>query len=817
MKISPELKIDAHVVKQLGDELITDHEQAILELIKNSFDADADYCSVEIDTLYEEEVNGEVLSGRIVFTDNGDGMTSKNIEDGWLTISFSQKRSKKENSETTVKGRNYQGDKGLGRLSSMRLGRLLRIETYNESEGVPIFVELDWHKFSEGKTLDSVPVKIETGDGIRSTKGTVLEIIGLTDIERWRSSESPTRLQAQLSRLISPWGHLKEFAVAVSIDDEPVEVEDLPPKLHKLSMSEFAIRFDGETLRMSGSVRLAFYRGQQGDQVEGFEQFIKPDNGKSFFESLKRNKKIQSQYDSVSLSSEKDWFLSFERNIDWKDLVGSNSLVSIPGPFEAMWHYIFIKGPALRELEAFYDEKLSNLASTLKPFSGIRLYRDGFSIGNFQGDWVGLSSDQTSGMGFYSLRPENTYGYIYFDGYETRDLKETSDRQGLIENSVYFGFMRLVREVINFSNTFLNTSRRAAADFINESRITDVSGDEPFHAPQAVEKLASIGSVKTSQEKAIKEFSKSFGSSLDSASKKMEEASSDILVDEKVRGFLASVDNDLRKIKEEYASFERMFSSRLSELDELYSSALIISNELETLKSNVDNYYDLAAVGLSASSLAHDINSQIDVVFNRCRYLVSELKKIDPKTSFKLVKAVEHVRTTTRTIAKDISLLNPMLKGRREKLEELSVAENLEEYFDFVRDSLEAKGISLNFIINIHSKAYFNPGKLFQIIDNLVRNSEYWLLHYRDILSELKISVQIVDKGFLYWDSGKGIRPGISEFIFEPFVSDKKDEKSGLGLFIAKSLLKERGGDILLLPDKNEFGRPYIFNVVFGD
>jgi hypothetical protein len=45
-----ELRIDTRVVRQLGAELITDPEQALLELVKNSYDADADRCRVKIDT-----------------------------------------------------------------------------------------------------------------------------------------------------------------------------------------------------------------------------------------------------------------------------------------------------------------------------------------------------------------------------------------------------------------------------------------------------------------------------------------------------------------------------------------------------------------------------------------------------------------------------------------------------------------------------------------------------------------------------------------------------------------------------------------------
>ena len=42
--------ITPHIVKQLGEQLVSDEITALLELIKNSFDADATYVSIEINS-----------------------------------------------------------------------------------------------------------------------------------------------------------------------------------------------------------------------------------------------------------------------------------------------------------------------------------------------------------------------------------------------------------------------------------------------------------------------------------------------------------------------------------------------------------------------------------------------------------------------------------------------------------------------------------------------------------------------------------------------------------------------------------------------
>jgi hypothetical protein len=47
---APQLKVGAHVLVQLGSELVTDVEQAILECVKNAYDADSPGCLIDIDT-----------------------------------------------------------------------------------------------------------------------------------------------------------------------------------------------------------------------------------------------------------------------------------------------------------------------------------------------------------------------------------------------------------------------------------------------------------------------------------------------------------------------------------------------------------------------------------------------------------------------------------------------------------------------------------------------------------------------------------------------------------------------------------------------
>src|SRR5688572_15047126 len=111
----PHLEIDSHVVIQLGAELVTDSEQALLELVKNAYDGDATRCTIVIepDWLPDEDhpwrkhlqSRKEVPApiGRIVVEDNGDGITENAVRNGWLLISASLKRATGEYKTKTAR------------------------------------------------------------------------------------------------------------------------------------------------------------------------------------------------------------------------------------------------------------------------------------------------------------------------------------------------------------------------------------------------------------------------------------------------------------------------------------------------------------------------------------------------------------------------------------------------------------------------------------------------------------------------------------------------------------------------------------------
>lgn len=137
----------------LGSELITDDEVTIFELVKNSFDAEA----TQVDLYFGRN--------RIVIADNGIGMSFDDIENKWLFVAYSSKRLSNRSGDFRdgiAERRNYAGSKGIGRFSSDRLGRIVKLQTRTKSEHPKWVhsVDVDWSLFDvdHHKRFDSVGV-----------------------------------------------------------------------------------------------------------------------------------------------------------------------------------------------------------------------------------------------------------------------------------------------------------------------------------------------------------------------------------------------------------------------------------------------------------------------------------------------------------------------------------------------------------------------------------------------------------------------------------------------------------------------------------
>lgn len=205
----------------LGRELITDDEVAIFELVKNSFDAGA----TRVDIYFDTE--------QIVISDNGVGMTLDEINKKWLRVGYSEKREQNRPSDfrdMAEKRRHFAGSKGVGRLSSDRLGRWLTLQTRSKAEGVgPIHcVKIDWELFDKDhlKRFEDIPLEspqkateFKLPKGLQKNRnGTVITI---EQPRKTWDRKSLLELKSALAKLINPFGSSADkFEINIVAPDE---------------------------------------------------------------------------------------------------------------------------------------------------------------------------------------------------------------------------------------------------------------------------------------------------------------------------------------------------------------------------------------------------------------------------------------------------------------------------------------------------------------------------------------------------------------------------------------------------------------------
>ena len=142
-------KVSARTARLIGRENVSNAESALIELVKNSYDADAENCILFFDK-----------NSNIFVLDDGEGMTSTIIENHWMTIGTGHK----EKNYSTLKGRIRSGEKGIGRFALDRLGNKCKLWT-NPKKGKNSYIwEVDWADFEKPnlQTVDKIKAKLDT-------------------------------------------------------------------------------------------------------------------------------------------------------------------------------------------------------------------------------------------------------------------------------------------------------------------------------------------------------------------------------------------------------------------------------------------------------------------------------------------------------------------------------------------------------------------------------------------------------------------------------------------------------------------------------
>src|SRR6266403_4796195 len=218
----PHFRVSPHILQPLGLEQLQDPGLAVLELIKNSCDADAPDVTVVVS-------DGGATSS-ITVEDSGIGMSRPDFENHWLVLGDTHKRQ----NPITDKGRPVIGEKGLGRLACFALGSHLRITSKREGHEAFSGV-VDWNAILEAASLDAVTVPITAANrGVGTT-------VAVQQLNRnWR--EQDTELLVRHVEFLAIPPAKDKFVVHLRINGKSQTIQTRPDVLEQLTEAELEVK-----------------------------------------------------------------------------------------------------------------------------------------------------------------------------------------------------------------------------------------------------------------------------------------------------------------------------------------------------------------------------------------------------------------------------------------------------------------------------------------------------------------------------------------------------------------------------------------------
>lgn len=802
-------KVSARTARLIGRENVANAEGALIELVKNSYDADAKTCIVFFDNKYNsvpslldkiefKELNNEISNSRLIsycyyltssnnyvlkddidestryklfaffkskckiyIVDNGDGMTDRIIKNQWMTIGTDDKYY----NIYTKTGRVKSGAKGIGRFALDRLGEVCEMHTVPRGKTIGYKWSVNWGDFEKrGAVLGDV--KAEFSNITKSEFQNNILNIG----ENFQKFENVLNNDnynngtvIKISNLRDDWNDnivekvYSNLEILIPPKEEKPFTIDIktslfPNKYGEVKSSicddyDYKLKAD---VKEDGAVEITVYRNELDlNRIIDLGLF-KIEKMKTFPYDLKTFRK-RKYYILKTINEMLPGIDEDQQNIIFKNI----------GKFDFTF-YFMKRGQGPEEKKYPYKNiNIRDRVNWLDKFGGIKLFRDNFRVrpyGEVESssfDWLGLgeraAKSPTVTKKGYKVRPTQVSGVINISRITNINFEDTSSREGLQENRTFYFFRELLQNIIAVFEKDRNEIMRSVKeriDIIYKKEKTKSEADE------IVDKYKSDDhSDKSDSEKSI----------LASAIQTYKEELEDLRDEQKLLRILAS-------------------------------TGLIITSfahELNILRTNIiprtDNLGDVLK-----DLINHKMLQKIPEEDNPF-IILKDLRKEDERLKHWLDFSIAAVRKDKRTRKKTnlIEYITEFQKSWSRVLNERSIRLNVDE--NNIKDipirafEIDLDGILNNLLVNsfeaFKRKGFTGPRNVnitFELDDNNI------------IL--------------LYMDSGPGLVRDIKDpyIIFEPFFTTKRDRYgnkigTGLGMWIVKSAIDDYNGIIELL------------------
>ncbi|MEE2025359.1 sensor histidine kinase [Alkalimonas mucilaginosa] len=465
-------RISARTVLELGSELISSDIIAFYELIKNAIDAGSksgatirfnivlrknaflsfrekllNDKSIQLDALKkticeqfnqdaapsiienastvinEASNNAEMIDAlkfvydlnSIEVLDDGTGMTRQELQNNFLVIGTSSRKKAVDNAIKAGVSSPYLGEKGIGRLSAMRLGTKLKVVTKSKEDKTANILDVDWDLFNDPeKLISEIEADVTSSDsdeGITGT-GTRLIIRGLS--EDWTQKRLSDLVNYDFARLTDPFANqFKRPRVAIYWNGERESIPRMPQELLDSAHASLKVNYE-----IIDNIPICSYH--------------------IIISNLGYEHPVESQTGIVT----KEDFLGL---IGTSGDIHESALVDVgPFEFEAYW----FNRQRFAKIESIGDRE--QVKKLQRKWSSLMLFRDGFRVfpyGDEGDDWLKLDR-KAMGRSGYTLNKAQFMGRCKISRTKNPYLLDQTNREGLRENQSSFALINILQMLI---------------------------------------------------------------------------------------------------------------------------------------------------------------------------------------------------------------------------------------------------------------------------------------------------------------------------------------------------------------------------------
>jgi anti-sigma regulatory factor (Ser/Thr protein kinase) len=439
-KIPAKFKPRARLLLQLGDQLIKNESIALVELVKNSYDADAREVSIIMENPGSDE-------GVLIIEDDGYGMSTDIVINVWLEPGSDYKTKKIKNLEYSPKFHRLPiGEKGIGRFGVHKLGNIIEMTT-KAKDSKEVYVKIDWRDFNDYDYLDQVPIEVIERDSPEYFKedqtGTNILIKDLR--EDWTRGTA-RKVKRSITALVSPFETNDSFKPTFDIYGKEEWFEGL---LEWDEIKDYALYH--------------FKALISGDSIKEFEYQFMPWKSmpKVSDRTVTKDEKLVNMFSKLEDRESKDnnQFSLFDDGLEIGEI-----------KFEG---YIFDMDKYILKL-GVNDQ--AGFKKYLKENGGVKVFRDKLRIydyGEPENDWLELDHRRFQNP-FKAFSNNQILGAVYLDRKTSKSLVEKTNREGFVENEAYYKFKKAVENVVYLVETLREPDKR---------RLKNIYGPTPKSEP----------------------------------------------------------------------------------------------------------------------------------------------------------------------------------------------------------------------------------------------------------------------------------------------------------------------------------------------